>query len=163
VIFPSSRIPKANAAIEALTGPQDAIAEHNLVYQRRRDRILATLRQIGIEARTPQAGLYIWAHVPQGYTSASFATELLETVGVVVTPGTGYGPNGEGYINYTIQPKAGPTTGATLNAQASIVFDTNAAIAGVIGSSKAMSATALGISSRFIRPRSIVPGSCPAT
>ncbi len=38
-------------------------------------------------------------------------------------------PNGEGYINYTIQPKAGLATGATLNAQASIVFDTNAPIA----------------------------------
>ena len=38
-------------------------------------------------------------------------------------------PNGEGYINYTIQPKAGLATGAAINAQASIVFDTNAAIA----------------------------------
>jgi len=90
------------AAIEALTGPQDCIQEHNAIYQRRRDLILDMLNNIGIEARPPKAGFYIWAKVPEGYTSMEFANDLLEKVGVVVTPGVGYGRNGEGYIRLSL-------------------------------------------------------------
>ncbi|MBI4186112.1 MAG: LL-diaminopimelate aminotransferase [Chloroflexi bacterium] len=99
-----SGIPQAiqYAAIEALHGPQDCIPEHNAVYQRRRDLIIETLNRIGIEARPPKASLYVWARVPEGYTSAGFATELLDKVGVVVTPGTGYGKQGEGYIRLSL-------------------------------------------------------------
>ncbi|MBU2608195.1 MAG: LL-diaminopimelate aminotransferase [Chloroflexi bacterium] len=99
-----SGIPQAiqYAAIEALTGSQECIAEHNAVYQKRRDLIMETLNKIGVEARAPRGGLYVWARVPQGYTSVGFATELLEEVGVVVTPGIGYGPSGEGYIRLSL-------------------------------------------------------------
>ena len=99
-----SGIPQAiqYAAIEALTGPQDCIREHNAVYQRRRDLIVDTLNSIGVRAKTPKAGLYIWAKVPEGYTSMDFASELLEKVGVVVTPGIGYGQNGEGYVRLSL-------------------------------------------------------------
>ncbi|MFH0914117.1 MAG: LL-diaminopimelate aminotransferase [Chloroflexota bacterium] len=99
-----SGIPQAIqlAAIEALTGPQDCIAEHNAIYQGRRDRVIEVLNRIGLEARPPKAGLYIWAKVPKGYTSVSLATELLEKVGVVVTPGIGYGKNGEGYVRLSL-------------------------------------------------------------
>jgi LL-diaminopimelate aminotransferase len=99
-----SGIPQAiqHAAIEALTGPQDSIAELNAVYQRRRDLMLGTLNKIGLKARTPKASLYIWARIPEGYTSAEFAAKLLDEVGVVVTPGTGYGQHGEGYIRLSL-------------------------------------------------------------
>ncbi len=99
-----SGIPQAiqYAAIEALTGSQECIPEHNRIYQRRRDLILGVLRSIGLEAQPPRASLYIWARVPGGYTSMGFATELLETAGVVVTPGTGYGKSGEGYIRLSL-------------------------------------------------------------
>ncbi len=99
-----SGIPQAiqYAAIEALNGPDDCIEEHNRIYQRRRDLIIDVLQSIGVEAQPPQASLYIWAKVPEGYTSVDFATELLETVGVVVTPGTGYGRNGEGYVRLSL-------------------------------------------------------------
>ncbi len=99
-----SGIPQAiqYAAIEALTGPQDCIREHNAVYQRRRDLIVDTLNSIGVRAKAPKAGLYIWAEVPEGYTSMDFASELLEKVGVVVTPGIGYGQNGEGYVRLSL-------------------------------------------------------------
>jgi len=90
------------AAIEALTGPQDCIQEHNAVYQRRRDLVVDMLNSIGLEARPPKASFYIWAKVPQGYTSIEFANELLEKVGVVVTPGVGYGRNGEGYVRLSL-------------------------------------------------------------
>jgi len=90
------------AAIEALTGPQDCIQEHNAIYQRRRDLMIDTLNNIGLKARAPRAGLYVWAKVPQGYTSMDFANDLLERVGVVVTPGIGYGKNGEGYVRLSV-------------------------------------------------------------
>jgi len=99
-----SGIPQAiqHAAIEALTGPQDCIVEHNAVYQRRRDLLLQTLGEIGLSAKPPRASLYIWARVPEGYSSLEFATTLLEEAGVVVTPGIGYGKCGEGYIRLSL-------------------------------------------------------------
>ena len=99
-----SGIPQAiqYAAIEALTGDQDCIQEHNATYQRRRDLVIDVLNKIGLEAKSPKASLYIWAKVPQGYTSADFATDLLEKVGVVVTPGVTYGKNGEGYVRLSL-------------------------------------------------------------
>jgi LL-diaminopimelate aminotransferase len=99
-----SGIPQAiqYAAIEALSGPQDCIEEHNAIYQRRRDLVIEVLNNMGLKAQTPKAGLYIWAKVPKGYTSVEFATDLLERVGVVVTPGTGYGKGGEGYIRLSL-------------------------------------------------------------
>jgi LL-diaminopimelate aminotransferase len=99
-----SGIPQAiqYAAIEALNGPQDCIAEHNALYQRRRDLVVEGLNKIGLKAVCPKASLYVWAKVPDGYTSAEFATDLLEQVGVVVTPGNGYGRNGEGYVRLSL-------------------------------------------------------------
>jgi LL-diaminopimelate aminotransferase len=109
-----SGIPQAiqYAAIEALRGPQDCIQEHNAIYQRRRDLVIEMLNDIGIEARAPKASLYVWAKVPEGYTSLDFTSDLLEKVGVVVTPGTGYGKNGEGYVRLSLTiPDAGLVKG----------------------------------------------------
>ena len=99
-----SGIPQAiqYAAIEALSGPQDCIQKHNIIYQRRRDLVIDMLNEIGLKAEIPKAGLYVWAKVPEGYTSTDFAGELLEKAGVVVTPGIGYGPAGEGYIRLSL-------------------------------------------------------------
>jgi LL-diaminopimelate aminotransferase len=99
-----SGVPQAiqYAAIEALNGPQDAIEQHNNIYQRRRDLIVDVLNDIGCNAQIPKAGLYIWAKVPPGYTSMEFAADLLEQVGVLIIPGTGYGPNGEGYVRLSL-------------------------------------------------------------
>ncbi|MBA7600391.1 LL-diaminopimelate aminotransferase [subsurface metagenome] len=90
------------AAIEALTASQDCIQEHNAIYQRRRDLVIEMLNNIGLEARVPKASLYVWAKVPEGYTSMDFAADLLEQVGVAVTPGVGYGKNGEGYVRLSL-------------------------------------------------------------
>jgi LL-diaminopimelate aminotransferase len=99
-----SGIPQAiqYAAIEALTGPQDCIAEHNSIYERRRDLICEMLTSIGLEVTVPKASLYVWARVPEGYTSVDFTADLLDQVGVAVTPGVGYGRNGEGYIRLSL-------------------------------------------------------------
>lgn len=109
-----SGIPQAiqYAAIEALTGPQDCIQQHNAIYQRRRDLVVDILNDIGLEADSPRASLYVWAKVPEGYTSVEFANDLLEQVGVVVTPGIGYGKNGEGYVRLSLTiPDAGLVKG----------------------------------------------------
>ena len=109
-----SGIPQAiqYAAIEALTGPQDCIQEHNTIYQKRRDLVVDMLNSIGLEAKLPKASLYVWARVPEGYNSVEFANALLEEVGVVVTPGVGYGKNGESYVRLSLTiPDAGLVKG----------------------------------------------------
>jgi LL-diaminopimelate aminotransferase len=85
-------------AIEALKGPQDCIPEHNAFYQRRRDLICEVLNKIGVQVTPPKGSLYIWARVPDGYNSVDFTSDLLDQVGVAVTPGVGYGRSGEGAI-----------------------------------------------------------------
>jgi LL-diaminopimelate aminotransferase len=99
-----SGIPRAiqRAAITALSGPQGCIKAHNDIYQRRRDLIIDVLNNIGLEARSPKASLFIWAKVPKGYTSVEFAADLLDKVGVAVTPGAGYGKHGEGYVRLSL-------------------------------------------------------------
>ena len=99
-----SGIPQAiqQMAITALQGPQDCISEHNKIYQHRRDLVVEALNKIGAKAVKPQASLYIWAKVPEGYNSLTFTDSLLEEVGVVVTPGTGYGKSGEGYVRLSL-------------------------------------------------------------
>ena len=99
-----SGIPQAiqRMAITALEGPQDCIAEHNAVYQRRRDRLVEALRALGMRVEPPKASLYVWAHVPEGFTSKEFAARLIDEIGVVVTPGTGYGEYGEGFVRLSI-------------------------------------------------------------
>jgi LL-diaminopimelate aminotransferase len=99
-----SGIPQAiqYAAIEALNNSQDAIDKHNAIYQRRRDLVIEVLNDIGVEAKPPKAGLYIWAKVPEGYTSIEFTNDLLDNLGIVVTPGTGYGTHGEGYVRLSL-------------------------------------------------------------
>jgi LL-diaminopimelate aminotransferase len=99
-----SGIPQAiqYAAIEALTGPQDYLLRKNAIYQRRRDLLIDILNNIGAQAKLPKGGIYIWARVPEGYTSVEFANELLDKHGVVVTPGSGFGQNGEGYVRLSL-------------------------------------------------------------
>ena len=99
-----SGIPQAiqYAAIEALLGDQGCIREHNVIYQRRRDAMVKALREMGLRVTPPKASLYIWAGIPEGYTAEEFATRLLEDTGVVVTPGTGYGRYGEGYVRLSL-------------------------------------------------------------
>ena len=88
--------------IAALELPQEWLDANNAIYKRRRDRVVAALNEIGLPATVPEATLYIWTRVPDGYTSADFATRLLEECDVVVTPGASYGKSGEGYIRLSL-------------------------------------------------------------
>ena len=99
-----SGIPQAvqEMAMEALTGPQDSVDDNVVLYQGRRDRVVRALGKLGLRVPVPRASLYIWAAIPDGYTSAEFAGRLLEDIDIVVTPGSSYGKYGEGYIRLSL-------------------------------------------------------------
>ncbi len=86
------------AAIEALTGSQESVETMRTVYARRRDIVVEGLASMGIKVRKPLGTFYIWARVPGRFTSAEFAEKLVEDKGVVLTPGSGFGEEGEGYF-----------------------------------------------------------------
>ncbi len=99
-----SGIPQAiqEMAIEALTGSQQHIQDNNAIYQKRRDKVMDALIRLGLGVVPPKAALYVWARVPEGYTSASFTARLLDDLAIVVTPGSSYGEHGEGYIRLSL-------------------------------------------------------------
>jgi LL-diaminopimelate aminotransferase len=90
------------AAVAALDGPHAAIDEMNVVYQRRRDLVVGALREIGVEVDAPKGTIYVWAPVPDGHTSVSFSELVLEDAAVVVSPGSMYGPSGEGFFRISL-------------------------------------------------------------
>ena len=99
-----SGVPQAiqQMGIEALETSESWIDERNAIYQRRRDKVLSTLAEIGLEVDPPKASLYVWARVPEGFTSGDLAEQLLEECDVVVTPGASYGASGEGYVRFSL-------------------------------------------------------------
>lgn len=90
------------AGIAALSGSQECIEEMCAVYQERRDAVVEGLNRMGWKLNSPPGTIYVWAPVPQGYTSASFAELVLDKAGVVITPGVGYGQYGEGYFRIAL-------------------------------------------------------------
>jgi LL-diaminopimelate aminotransferase len=90
------------AGVAALDGPRAAIEEMNSVYQRRRDLVVGALREIGVDVEPPKGTIYVWAPVPEGHSSTSFAELVLEQAAVVVSPGSMYGPSGEGFFRISL-------------------------------------------------------------
>ncbi|OGP90160.1 MAG: LL-diaminopimelate aminotransferase [Deltaproteobacteria bacterium RBG_16_48_10] len=90
------------AGIEALDRFDTPLPEIIDIYEKRRDVLVKGLREVGLKAERPRATFYFWIEVPKGYTSAQFATLLIEQAGIVATPGNGFGDEGEGYIRMTI-------------------------------------------------------------
>ena len=90
------------AGIAALDGPQDYVAHVRGVYQERRDLVVAGLRKLGFPVTPPRATFFVWAPVPDGSDSRKWASRLLQEAGVVVTPGVGFGPAGEGFYRIAL-------------------------------------------------------------
>jgi LL-diaminopimelate aminotransferase len=86
------------AGVAALTGDQSLLDTMRRHFQRRRDLFAEGLGRLGYRVQKPKATFYVWAGIPDGEPSARFARRLLDDVGVVVTPGAGFGPHGEGYF-----------------------------------------------------------------
>lgn len=91
--------PVQYAAIAALEGPQDCVAEACKIYQERRDVLVSGLKKLGFDVTTPKATFYVWMSVPD---SISFAARILDKTGIVVTPGVRFGKSGEGYVRFAI-------------------------------------------------------------
>ena len=72
------------------------------VYRERRDFFVEGLRKLGWKVSSPKATFYLWIKTPEEYNSIEFARILLEKCGIVVTPGVGFGPSGEGYIRIAL-------------------------------------------------------------
>ncbi len=90
------------AGIEALNRFDTPFPENIRVYQRRRDIMMKGLKEVGLDVEESRATFYLWIQTPSGYSSSRFATLLLEQGGIVVTPGNGFGDEGEGYIRIAL-------------------------------------------------------------
>ena len=90
------------AAVEALRGGQEHIERMCEIYRRRRDWVIGALAAAGIQVEPPKGTIYVWVPVPEGHTSVSFTELVLEQAAVVVSPGSSYGPNGEGYVRLSL-------------------------------------------------------------
>ncbi|HWR09519.1 aminotransferase class I/II-fold pyridoxal phosphate-dependent enzyme [Sporomusa sp.] len=98
--------PLQQAAIAALTGSQNCVAETAAAYQRRRDIIVDGFSEIGWVADRPKASMYVWAPVPTKQSSYDFTVSLLKNTGVAVIPGSAFGACGEGYVRIAlVQPE----------------------------------------------------------
>ena len=91
------------AAVEALTADQGWITERNLIYQKRRDIVVAGLQQAGLFPLVPKATLYVWARLPKGYEdSFAFSKMVLAQTDVWMTSGNFFGEGGNRYIRVTL-------------------------------------------------------------
>jgi LL-diaminopimelate aminotransferase len=95
------------AGIAALRSSQAGVEETNKIYEERRDALVEGLTAMGLVVKPPKATFYVWAPVPEGFTSISFAKILLEDAGIVATPGVGFGDAGEGYIRFALTKPVG--------------------------------------------------------
>jgi LL-diaminopimelate aminotransferase len=90
------------ASVAALASDQSSVAQMCEIYRRRRDVLVEALRAIGVEVNSPKGTIYLWARVPEGQTSAAFCERVLEEAAVVISPGSAYGPSGEGFIRMSL-------------------------------------------------------------
>ncbi len=90
------------AGVAALEGPSEPLREMNEIYTRRRDLVVSALAEIGVDVASPKGTIYVWAPVPDGYTSTSFCEHVLEQAAVVISPGSMYGPSGEGFFRISL-------------------------------------------------------------
>ena len=94
--------PMQKAAVAALTGPLDEVRAQCSLYQERRDALCGGLRKAGWDVPDSDGTMFVWLPVPEGYTSVSFVEKLMDETGIIGTPGTAFGPHGEGYIRFAL-------------------------------------------------------------
>jgi LL-diaminopimelate aminotransferase len=90
------------AGVAALEGPSGPLERMNETYARRRDLVVSALDEIGVQVASPKGTIYVWAPVPEGHTSTSFCELVLEEAAVVISPGSMYGPSGEGFFRIAL-------------------------------------------------------------
>ncbi|MEN3972931.1 LL-diaminopimelate aminotransferase [Sphingomicrobium sp. XHP0235] len=93
------------AAVAALNGPQDIIAENRTLYRRRRDVMVDSFARAGWNVPPPEATMFAWAPIPErfrGMGSMEFSKKLIAEAGVAVAPGIGFGEEGEGHVRLAL-------------------------------------------------------------
>ncbi|MBE7618459.1 LL-diaminopimelate aminotransferase [Gluconacetobacter entanii] len=89
------------AAVAALSGPQDCVAEIRNIYRERRDVLIRGLHAAGWDVPSPEGSMFAWAPIPEKFRemgSVGFSKLLLKEAGVAVAPGLGFGEHGEGFV-----------------------------------------------------------------
>ncbi|MDR0617285.1 MAG: aminotransferase class I/II-fold pyridoxal phosphate-dependent enzyme, partial [Endomicrobium sp.] len=93
------------AGVAALNGPQDCIRELSSIYERRMKKMVHGLQKLGWKAKETKGTMYIWVGLPDYLAkegSLSVAERLVKEIGVVVSPGVGFGKHGEGYVRMSL-------------------------------------------------------------
>ncbi len=90
------------AGVVALKEGEQAIKDIRRIYQNRRDILAEALNEVGLEYQKPKATFYFWVKCPKGLSSEEMVALLLEQAGIIASPGSGYGEEGEGYIRLAI-------------------------------------------------------------
>ncbi len=96
-------LPIQAAAVEALEGDQSIVVDTRAAYERRRDILCQGLQAVGWHMDKPAGSMFVWAPIPESYESSeAFVADLLDKAGVLVTPGSAFGPSGEGYVRMAL-------------------------------------------------------------
>jgi len=93
------------AAVAALNGPQDIVEANRKLYKSRRDCLVQSFTRAGWEIPAPEASMFAWAPIPEQYRSLGaleFSKRLLAEAHVAVSPGVGFGDEGEGYVRIAL-------------------------------------------------------------
>lgn len=96
-------IPIQKAAVAAITGDQSCVAKTREAYEIRRNILCDGFNSIGWNMRRPEATMFVWAQIPPKYEkSIDFAMDMINRAGVMVTPGSAFGPSGEGHVRLAL-------------------------------------------------------------
>ncbi len=117
VFFPTQK-----AASRALTDESDYLSSNRMIYKQRRDLLIDGLKNLGWEIDRPEASMFIWAKIPDGFTSTEFTVQLIKRANVVVTPGVAFGEWGEGYVRIALVQPEEEIIAALDNIQKSGIF-----------------------------------------
>ena len=93
------------AAIAALEGPQECVAEISEIYRKRRDVLVHGLNRLGWAVPSPKATMFVWARIPEQYAalrSLEFSKLLLTEAKVAVSPGVGFGDHGDNHVRFAL-------------------------------------------------------------
>ncbi len=93
------------AAIHALNSRDDCVKDIRAIYKSRRDVLVDGLQKLGWELEKPKATMFVWAKIPEkfkGMNSVDFSMKMIREAEVAVSPGSGFGEGGEGYVRFAL-------------------------------------------------------------
>lgn len=90
-------------AVACLTGPLDSVREQCRQYEARRDALCGGFSSVGWPIPNSRGTMFVWARIPEKYSSSmEFCLDLIERAGVICTPGSSFGPLGEGHVRFAL-------------------------------------------------------------